>query len=173
MIIRQARPDDAAGITRVHVATWRTTYQGIIPDDYLENISAEQWQERWLRDLREPGDRQFAYVAENEENGEIAGFIWGGPERHADPVYQGEVYTIYILKEYQRRGLGQLLLQALVRSFLSVGISSMLLLVMDANPGRRFYEAQGAQRLRSSTFEVSGTVVEESAYGWSDIRSLL
>lgn len=172
MIIRKARPTDAAGITHVHVTTWRTTYRGIVPDGYLDNIPVEQWQERWLRDLREPGDR-FIYVAEDEANGTIAGFVMGGPGHPDEPIYKGELHTLYILKEYQQRGLGRLLVQALATSLLEAGISSMLLMVMDANPGRHFYEALGGTRVRSNTFEVNGVAIAESAYGWTNIRSLL
>ena len=31
--------DDAAGIARVHVDTWRTAYRGLIPDDVLAGFS--------------------------------------------------------------------------------------------------------------------------------------
>jgi NAD(P)-dependent dehydrogenase (short-subunit alcohol dehydrogenase family) len=33
--IRRARPADAAAIGAVHVATWRSAYAGVLPDDYL------------------------------------------------------------------------------------------------------------------------------------------
>jgi len=42
MIIRKAKLDDATGIAKVHVDSWRTTYKGIIPDDFLNNLSYEQ-----------------------------------------------------------------------------------------------------------------------------------
>lgn len=32
MIIRKAKLDDATGIAKVHVDSWRTTYKGIIPE---------------------------------------------------------------------------------------------------------------------------------------------
>ena len=39
MLIREASPTDAAAIARVHVDSWRTTYAGIVPADYLANLS--------------------------------------------------------------------------------------------------------------------------------------
>jgi hypothetical protein len=35
MIIREAELYDAAAIAIVHVDSWRSTYRGIIPEDYL------------------------------------------------------------------------------------------------------------------------------------------
>ena len=40
--IRLARVEDAPGITRVHINSWRTTYKGIVPDKVLANLSFER-----------------------------------------------------------------------------------------------------------------------------------
>jgi hypothetical protein len=47
MILREARPADAAKIARVHVDGWRTTYRGIVPDDYLAALSYEAQERSW------------------------------------------------------------------------------------------------------------------------------
>ena len=39
--IRVAKASDAAAIARVHIDSWRTTYVGIVPQDYLDAYSAE------------------------------------------------------------------------------------------------------------------------------------
>src|SRR5258707_8931738 len=112
MIIRPMRVKDVAGIARVHASTWQTTYRGIIPDDCLDAIQEDEWRERWLLNLSEPRPDTFGYVAENEENGEIAGFVRGGSTRYPELPYRGELYAIYILKVYQGHGLGRRLMSA-------------------------------------------------------------
>ena len=47
--VREAMPCDAAAIARVHVDAWRTTYRGIVPDEYLSSLSYEKSQQRWER----------------------------------------------------------------------------------------------------------------------------
>lgn len=42
MNIRKANRDDAPGIAKVHVDSWRTTYKGIIPQSFLDELSYEQ-----------------------------------------------------------------------------------------------------------------------------------
>ena len=37
--IRRARPSDAIAIGAVHVAAWRSTYPGILPDRFLARLS--------------------------------------------------------------------------------------------------------------------------------------
>ena len=42
--IRPARLDDAAGIARLDVETWRAAYAGILATPYLVGLSAERRQ---------------------------------------------------------------------------------------------------------------------------------
>ncbi|MBI1881100.1 MAG: hypothetical protein HYR94_23215 [Chloroflexi bacterium] len=43
MIMRLAQPADAGGIARVHVESWRTTYAGTIPADFLAGCSGADY----------------------------------------------------------------------------------------------------------------------------------
>lgn len=174
MIIRQMRIEDIAGIARVHATTWQTTYRGIIPDDYLDAIQVEEWQERWIPNLTQAASDKFGHVAENEETGEIAGFVRGGTTRYPDLPYRGELYAIYILKTYQKHGLGRRLVQALARDLQDAGMHEMLLWVFEANSAsRRFYEALGGKFVKTNTFEIGGASINECAYAWADLSPLL
>ncbi|GAC1657406.1 MAG: GNAT family N-acetyltransferase [Ktedonobacteraceae bacterium] len=172
MIIRTATSADAYGIARVHVDSWRTTYQGIVPSEYLAALSYEQREKIWFNQLSDTEHKTYHYVAENE-SGQIMGFVSGGPERNHDPIYKGELYAIYILQAYQGQGIGQSLTLSLVETLIQANLNSMLLWVLTANPARRFYEALGGQLIKASQFEIRGVTIDEVAYGWLDIRPLL
>ncbi|MFL5590179.1 MAG: GNAT family N-acetyltransferase, partial [Ktedonobacteraceae bacterium] len=144
MIIRQATLEDAAGIAKVHVDTWRTTYRGIVPEEYLANMSYEESEKRWAGRLSDSEGKTCIYVAEDEA-GHIVGFVSGGPDRDNDPVYKGELYAIYILQAHYGEGIGRLLTLALVEGLLQMGLDSMILWVFAVNPARHFYEALGGQ----------------------------
>lgn len=174
MIIRRMRIEDNAGIGRVHALTWKTTYRGMLPDAYLDAIQVEEWQQNWVPRLSNPAPNRFGHVAENEENGEIIGFVRGGSTRYPELPYRAELYAIYILEAYQQRGLGRRLAQALAGDLQKAGFSDMLLWVFEENhSSRRFYEALGGQYIKSNTFEVGGASVVERAYGWTDLSQLL
>jgi GNAT superfamily N-acetyltransferase len=172
MIIRQAALEDAAGIARVHVDTWRTTYRGIVPEEYLANMSYEESEKRWASRLSDSEAKTRIYVAEDEA-GHIAGFVCGGPDRDNDPVYKAELYAIYILQAYHGQGIGRRLTLALVEALLQIGLDSMILWVFAVNPARRFYEALGGQLVKSNQFEINGLPIDEVAYAWPNIRTLL
>ncbi|MDJ0679623.1 MAG: GNAT family N-acetyltransferase [Xenococcaceae cyanobacterium MO_167.B52] len=106
MIIRDAINKDISKIAQVHVDTWRTTYQGILLDDILENLSYEKRENSWhqvFENAQKNGN--FTYVAEDKLQ-QIVGFANGGIERTGDPFYRGELNAIYILKNYQQKGIG-------------------------------------------------------------------
>ena len=170
-MIREARPEDAPAIARVHVDSWRSTYTGIVPDEHLAALSYERREQGWRDALSNPDHPSFVYVA-GDEAGKVVGFASGGPEREGHPDYKGELYAIYIFAEYQRRGLGRQLTQAVARRLLNAGTSSMLVWVLAGNPGRAFYEALGGQYLSEKKITIGEKELVEVAYGWKDIRAL-
>ncbi len=170
MLIRQASIGDAAGIAQVHIDTWRTSYPGIVPQDYLDNLSYEIHTQHWITWLSNP--QTHAYIAE-DETGQIVGFVSGGPGRDDDLQYQAELYAIYILKDYQGQGNGRSLTRTLVERLLQEGMSSMLLWTLLAGPASRFYESLGGKQVKTIRAALGGAMVDEVAYGWTDIRTLL
>lgn len=172
-VIRGARLEDAADISRVHVESWRTTYRGIVPDAFLDGMSYEESERRWRE--RISGGGGVFFVAELPENGDVVGFASGGSRQgEAHTEYEGELYAAYLLRGFQGAGIGGRLLGAVAAGLPSVGCRSMLAWVMAKNGAARgFYEASGGKLLGRDTFEIEGEVIEEVAYGWTDLRGLV
>lgn len=173
MIMREASLDDAAAIAWVHVNTWRTAYRGIVPEDYLAALDYEKRESSWVQILSTAAENShFAYVVEDGA-GQIIAFADGGPERTSDPVYKGELYAIYILAAYQRKGIGRRLSLAVVERLSQSGFHSMLAWVLADNPACRFYEALGGQKVYEQQISTGGAMLNEFAYGWTDTRVLI
>lgn len=167
--IREATPNDAESIARVHIESSRATYSGIVPDRAHDAMTYEKRLVNWSKTL-EGGD-EFVYVAETK-GGEVIGFASGGPRRGGDDVYDGELYTLYLLPEHQRRGTGRRLMLAVAERLQSLSLRSMLLWVLDANPACRFYEALAAERFREEEIARGGRALKKVAYGWADLSAL-
>lgn len=111
--IRYANESDAEGIAFVHVNSWRTSYAGIIDQDFLDNISYEKRLSSWKEILQSKNTQQLVVVFEDK----IIGFIGFGfirsksrPEFFKDTeTKMGEIYAIYLLEEHKRKGLGKAL----------------------------------------------------------------
>ncbi|PLR94143.1 GNAT family N-acetyltransferase [Bacillus sp. T33-2] len=172
MKIRSATIEDVKGIAKVHVDSWRSTYRGIVPDVLLdEELTYESREKQWTDHFGAASTDSILAVAEDEKN-QIAGFISGGAERDGDPVYKGELYAIYILKEYQKQGLGQKLLLPLLDFLNSRDIDNMLVWVFRDNNSRGFYQTLGGKLYKEGEFEIGGAKVTEQAYAWDNITRL-
>lgn len=172
MHIRLANVHDATAIANVHVESWRTTYKGIVPDDFLATLSPEQREQFWRRVLTDPSSSSFVYVAE-DDSGKVIGFASGGSERSGDPVYTGELYAIYLLAPYQGQGIGRQLMITLVSRLLQAGMTALLLWVLTENPSRKFYERLGGRRVYQKTVTIGGVTLIEVAYGWRDGHTII
>lgn len=170
MLIREATVADAAGIARVHVESWRTTYPGIVPDEILAQLSIPARTERWEKTLSNLAAPSFTFVAV-DDGGEVIGFAGGGPAQDGDPDYPGELHAIYLLKPHQGQGIGRLLFQAVAARLAERGFGAMKLWALEANhPARRAYEALGGVLLEGSKpFAIGGASLTEVAYGWRNI----
>ncbi len=143
MRIRAAVPADAASKARVHVDSWRETYPGIVPAEYLASLSYRKREAVWMDILAAGRPAECNFVAE-AASGEIVGFAGGGPEGEGNRPYAAELYAIYVLAEHQRAGLGRRLVSAVAGRLLSDGLRTMLVWVLEDNrPACQFYEALG------------------------------
>jgi L-amino acid N-acyltransferase YncA len=171
-IIREAKVTDAAGITKVNVDTWRTAYIDIVSAEFLASLSYEERTPVWQKRLSDSSNNWSYFVAENEKK-EVIGFIGGGPETNSSPDYTAELGMIYLLKAYQRKGIGIRLVATLVRQLVQQGHKSMLVWTFAKNPSRAFYEALGGILIGERTKSHGGADLYEVCYGWNDINSIL
>lgn len=170
--VREAVPADAAALARVHVDTWRTAYAGILPDEFLAGLSYLNSESNWSQALTAIRPGESVLVAETAA-GAIVGFANGAPERESDPLFRGEIYSIYLLAAYQRMGVGRRLFTALAQRLRQDGLESFLLWVLKDNlPARRFYEALGGTYLAEKTITIGESDLIEVSYGWRDIADI-
>ena len=172
-LIREAKPSDAPAIAIVHVDSWRTTYPGIFPEDWLSTLSYAKREELWTTILTQPGigGSSLVLVAEDQD-GRITGFASGGPERSGDPDYQAELYALYLLESAQRKGLGRRLFEAFVDALIRSERFSLLVWVAEGNPACRFYEAMGGKPVKTKEESFGDHLLTELGYGWPDIRRI-
>ena len=111
------------------------------------------------------------FVAEVKPK-EIVGFAVGGLERENHPIYKGELWGIYILREFQRRGIGLELLKTLVEHLLNLKINSMLVWVLKDSIYRSFYEKLNGKLLKEKEQDFHGLIRKVISYGWLEIDNV-
>ena len=168
-MVRPATPDDAAEIARVHVATWRSAYRGLLPDDFLASLSETHYTERWQRVIGEGSSRVFVV----DDTGGVAGFASGGRERAGETGFAGELYALYVLEEAQRHGHGRDLVRAVAGALRDLHLPDMIVWVLrDNSPARAFYEHLGGTYVRAQPITIGTTTLEEVSYGWRSLEGI-
>ncbi len=132
--------DDADAIARIHAASWKATYRGIMPDDYLDSSVDGERASYWREAMA--GER-YPIVKLAKSNDDIIGFV----ALHDDPEDEGYDYTIehlHLMPDAMGHGLGRALMGAAARSVKQCGGANVCLWVFEDNAAAiGFYERLG------------------------------
>ena len=170
-IIRLATARDVAGIARVHVASWRVAYDGILPPEHIASRTFERRRAMWTKWIGEQEERRNFLLVAVAPNREIVGFASAGPEREKDPDFAGEVQALYLHPAWFRHGIGRRLMNEAAWILQRRGMNSMLVWTFELNPARHFYERLGGTRARHKTVEFGGKPMAEIGFGWRDLAA--
>lgn len=170
MNIRRAKLEDAGGIAKVHVDSWRTTYAKIIPEAFLKGLSYEKREVLWQANLKRIDN--IVFVAENE-NGGIIGFADTSKRETNHEPNSIDLTSIYLLQEYQGLGIGKKLMETLFKYYLQCGYEKVFVDVLADNKTRHFYEHYGAKFLKQEKIVIGGKSIMESFYVWNSVEDVL
>jgi len=164
--VRAGNLSDIPQLSQAYAESWKTTYEGMVPDPFVKGMTAQAAAKIFFDSLRPNDFSYFLHVAETPE-GRIVGFADGGKERSHPEKGVGELYAIYLLKEFQGKGIGRRLWDAAARSLVESDLPSMVTWVLERSPSRKFYESIGG-KLEPGTkrLEVAGHPIQLVSYGW-------
>ena len=176
---RKANISDLNGIVKVNVDTWKTTYQGIILEEFLQTLSYEDKEKNWRQRLEKPTHGAIIYIAEKDFK-EVVGFTLATLEKFdliatlsQAEKFTGQLCAIYVLKEFQSNKIGTELVKLVVKYFIENDIHDMIVWVLKDNPYRRFYEKLGGKYIGEQFLKIGGRDYIEIAYGWESIEDIL
>jgi ribosomal protein S18 acetylase RimI-like enzyme len=130
---------EAEGISQMHRKSWHETYDGILPRDKIEEIldQSEADQIRHFQEVSIGNRPEHVFFVAKDDNENIVGFsdIRVGKE-------YTEVIAMYILKGFQRRGIGtEMLLKSLEKVPNSCQVTANI--IIENRPAIRFFEKHG------------------------------
>ena len=163
LIVRAARPEDAAEVAGVHVRSWQVGYRGLIADGYLDGLRPE---DRMAHYRFGDADPQQPLTIVAIDHGDVCGFATTGPSRDPDAPDRGEVFALYVDPPAWGLGVGRRLMAAARANLAELDFSAAILWVLSGNErAQRFYTIDGwrPDNQRRSA-EVWNVRVEEVRY---------
>ncbi|MGX2948640.1 GNAT family N-acetyltransferase [Frederiksenia canicola] len=139
MHIRRALLSDAQALSHLLAKVWRVAYQGIFPQNFLDNIQEDGWTVGFQQSLDNPDVQIF--VA--EEGKQLVGMIAFGKGRNSELDIENEIYALNVLPEFQQQKIGSTLMQL---AFAKMADKPIYLKVAVKNElAQRFYLKHGFQ----------------------------
>lgn len=159
-MIRIAQDSDSTAIAYVHIQSWKTTYTGMVRQSILDNLTLERRQQLWQKVLADPLSLVLVFLIEDQVVGFIDGYFM------PDQSY-AEIRAIYLLQSYQQQGIGQALLDVMMKKFRQKNYRTVCVSVLDQNPAIAFYLKQGAKIVDQKDASAYGDNLKELVYAWS------
>jgi RimJ/RimL family protein N-acetyltransferase len=144
LFVRRAEPQDAPAVARVHVASWRQAYIGLLPQEYLDSLSIETRTRTWAKAFSQFPD-QASTTLVGELDRQIVGFACVGPSRDDDTeTATGELWGLYLDPAHWGAGHGHTLHTEALDATRASGAAVATLWVLTTNQrARHFYERHG------------------------------
>ena len=164
---RKGNVKDAPGIAKVHVESWQKSFAGIVPQAFLDNLTVEKREQAFRQRFDEAEYKMF--VAETAKDG-IIGFADFGKSRESMFDFEAELYAIYLLPEFQRKGVGENLFRLCQKEMIADQINSMYLMALAVSPYKPFYEKMGGEIVGRGNHFLVLDEFETVIYGWRSLR---
>ena len=110
--IRKAYPTDAYDLVKIRDLAWKNDYYDVLSNEIIYDKSKNvEVSVRHLQDQINENNRIFVAV----DNGVIVGFVFYA-KTHGTDYNNAEIREIYVLPDYQKRGIGRQLFEHAVQA---------------------------------------------------------
>ncbi|WP_125566563.1 GNAT family N-acetyltransferase [Companilactobacillus insicii] len=157
-MIREAKIEDVKDIATVNLKSWRETYSDIVDAEFLDTMNPDEAVNRWTRFLHNSDAKIFV----DEEDNIVVGYVRAEVKNN-----QAYIGAIYLLKDYQKMGIGKDLLLKGLDYLKEKSYTNILVEVLFDNPTKYFYQKFGAEPYEERTLKVGKQNLAESVYAWN------
>lgn len=168
--IKKLKESEAEEKIDINIKTWWTTYKGLIPDDIIAKIQVKTKEriEQQKKTIREKNNTYGIYV-----DNKLIGYSSYGPARDENYKDSCEIYSCYILEEYQRLHLGSRVVIKILEDFINEGYKTMITKCLVGNKANKFREAIGGKYVKTINSIILGYTFTENIYYHDDIKKSL
>ena len=134
LIIRPMETKDIEKTAYVHWKAWQETYHGLIDEQYMLSKTFAYSIDRF--------SKSFENTLVADLDNQIVGFVMYGKYRDQDLNNGGEIYSLYVLKDYHHQKIGTQLMNSALKEL--DDYQSIIVWVLKGNtPAINFYQHSG------------------------------
>ncbi|MBM6818903.1 MULTISPECIES: GNAT family N-acetyltransferase [Clostridia] len=145
MEIRIASYEDCRSLALLKRIVWETTYRGIYPDEKIDKYDVDLNENKFKNMIKEQSQRLFVILSDSKIIGYIScGKIMGAFDKHTH-----DIGLLYLLKEYQGKGIGRQMFEFAKKELKNQGITEFIVSCNKYNiPAQQFYKKMGGQIIK-------------------------
>lgn len=161
--IRPATIKDADEMAKLFMRTWQISLSQYVPAGFLDQFQYQKQKEKYILRVADP--QWIILVAKYQ--GKIVGMI-GVTGNDSQPIlYQKQIKSVYVDPDFQKQGVGRLLLEKLFSELQKQRIKNVMLWCMTSNQGAcSFYEKHGGQRIENISPPEEYASMPHVIYAW-------
>ena len=171
IIYRKAKEEDAYQIEYVAAHSWKETYSGFMPDEYLNNRILNINNKIEIVKEKIKDTDTYYYVAEVDKN--IVGILYLTESKDEKLKNYGHLEALYVLKDYQGLGIGKGLFKIAIKEFINLGYNDMYLECLKGNKTIEFYQKYSGKIIDTIDFPIRDFNVIADIVEFNDIKSIL
>jgi ribosomal protein S18 acetylase RimI-like enzyme len=159
---RRAKREDSEAIAAVHDQSWQNAYSGMVPHTALNRMVQRRGAAWWATAI----DRHTVILV-LEIKGKLVGYATIGRNRVKTLPFDGEVYELYLLPEYQGVGLGAHLFLSAMSELKRRSLKGTVVWVLAENlPAIKFYQNAGGRQIAQGKETFDGKDLKKLAFAW-------
>ncbi|NHD17194.1 MULTISPECIES: GNAT family N-acetyltransferase [unclassified Actinopolyspora] len=145
--VRRATVDDVPAIARINVASWRSAYRNLVPEEALTELDSDEIARSYRELLASPVPERAILLARRADT--IAAFSGVSPvrvpQRDAYPEHRtGELVSLYADPQWLGRGAGRAVHDAALGHLADHGFTRAVLWILEGNDhAADFYQRHG------------------------------
>ena len=157
-MIRLAKKEDAATIVKINTDSWFSTYSSFLPKNILKKRKLEENDriKKWEKIIET--DKSFFVI---EEDSKIVGYVSFGKTHNLKYKGYGEIYSLYLMEQYHKKGLGKKLFQFALQS-LKEKHSKIIVTCFTQNPAIEFYKKMNGKIVEETAAIIDGEEIKET-----------
>ena len=164
MIIRFANPEDLEKIADLYVYNHKTTYKGLLSDQYLDRLTTSFALDKWYKQLHsEKTEIWAAYEGES-----FLGFASGMPDPELELTWYLD--SLHVEKNSRGKGVGTALIHAVAQHAAELGFRKMSVCIVCGNDvAGNLYQKLGARHYSFFEDDFCGTASSSEKLIWNEL----
>lgn len=163
--IKEVSIEDIKDLVELNIKTWKETYQGILPNSFLnflekekENLIKEE-EERFIDDKLD-GTKKYLFKIDDIS----VGYLVIGRCSLQEYNGLGELNSLYLLAKEKNKGYGTMLLERAIKELKSMGFNEIIIGGIKDTPSNDFFLSKGAKFVRENERYIMDLKVDENIY---------